>query len=125
MRREKRKTVSAAEKGLLRAKVEHNDRNLPEDTQVSWECLMEKMMVDRGNVNLPQIYVQDLDIKPESANELLDFLAFHSEGVEHIIFIKWLPTASSIEKEILSVLAEKSAPTLQSLTVKMMKTTTE
>ena len=80
---------------------------------------MEKMIVDR-EVNLPRIYVQDLDIKPESANELLDFLAYHSKGVEHIIFIKWLPTASSIEKEILSVLAGKTAPTLKSLMIKTM-----
>ena len=77
-------------------------------------------MDENRNVTLSKIYVQDLDNNPEAANELLDFLAYHSQGVEHIVFIKWKPKVSSIEKEILAVLAEKSAPTLKSLTVKTM-----
>ena len=77
-------------------------------------------MDENRNVTLSKIYVQDLDNNPEAANELLDFFAYHSQGVEHIVFIKWKPKVSSIEKEILAVLAEKSAPTLKSLTVKTM-----
>ena len=93
--------------------------------QVSWDCLMGKMMDERQDVTLSKILVQDLDIKPESANELLDFLAYHSQGLENIVFIKWKETVSSIEKEVLIVLAEKSVPTLKSLTIKTMQSASE
>ena len=42
-------------------------------------------MIDEDRkVNLFKIIVQDLDNKPETANELLDFLAHFSEGIEEI-----------------------------------------
>ena len=83
-------------------------------------------MIDEDRkVNLFKIIVQDLDNKPETANELLDFLANFSEGIEEIQFQKWYPTVSSIEKEILNVLAAKSAPTLKSITVKIMQNASE
>ena len=77
-------------------------------------------MDENRNITLSKIYVQDLDNSPESANELLDFLTYHSQGVEHIIFMKWKPKVSSIEAEILNVLAGKTAPTLKTLTIKTM-----
>ena len=51
-------------------------------------------MDENRNVTLSKIYVQDLDNSPESANELLDFFAYHSQGVEEIAFIKWKPKVS-------------------------------
>ena len=48
-------------------------------------------MIDEDqNVSLSKILVQDLDIKPESANELIDFLAHHSQGLENMSFIKYI-----------------------------------
>ena len=77
-------------------------------------------MDENRNVTLSKIYVQDLDNSPESANELLDFLTHHSQGVEQIFFMRWKPKVLSIETEILSVLAVKTAPTLKTLTIKTM-----
>ena len=64
------------------------------------------MIDDYHNVTMDKILVQDLDIESESANELLDFLAYHSQGVEKIFFRQWKEAVLSIEKEILIVLAE-------------------